>query len=170
MNEQQSLRQLFDLYADDLLAISYSYVKDWPIAEDLIQEVFLTYWNNPTAFRGESSIKTYLTRAAINRSKDYLKSWRYRTHYLTNEFFASYKQKKRLIEKEETFTIGRAIFQLPIEQREIIILYFYKQYTYKEIGELSQISETAVRKRMNKAKETLKKQLIQEEWEVLLHE
>ena len=170
MSEQQSLRQIFDLYADDLLAISYAYVKDWPVAEDIIQEVFLTYWKKPTAFRGESSVKTYLTRAAINRSKDYLKSWRYRTHYFTNEFFAPYKQKKRLIEKEEHHTIGQSILQLPIEQREIIILYFYKQYTYKEIGELLQISESAVRKRMNKAKEMLKKQLIQEEWEVLLHE
>jgi RNA polymerase sigma factor (sigma-70 family) len=170
MNEPFSLRELFEAHADDLLTISYSYVKDWQVAEDIVQDVFLSHWNKREAFRGESALKTYLTRIAINRSKDYLKSWRYRTHTFTNEFFSSIHPRKRLEKNEELQTVGQAVLQLPIELREIIILHFYKEYSVKEISELIGLSETSIRNRLGKAKIKLKQQLEDEKWEVLLHE
>ena len=170
MNETYSLRELFEAHADDLLSITYAYVKDWQVAEDIVQDVFLSHWNKREAFRGESALKTYLTRIAINRSKDYLKSWRYRTHTFTNEFFTAVYPRKRLEKNEELVTIGQAVLQLPIELREVIILYFYKECTVKEISELIGLSETSIRNRLAKAKAKLKQQLEKEKWEVLLHE
>ena len=123
------------MYADDILAITYTYVKDWGIAEDITQEVFTKYWQQQNQFRQESSLKTYLIRAAINRSKDYLKSWRYRTHLLSNQIFGNTRDKSALIEQEEYALLANAVFELPIELREIIILYFYQHYTYKEIAQ-----------------------------------
>lgn len=165
-----TFRQLFDEHADDLLAISYSYLKDWSMAEDVVQDVFLKHWQKQAQFRNESSLKTYLTRAVINRSKDILKSWRYRSHILTNHFFASIKIKSPIIELEEQQSVGFAVLSLPVELREIVMLYFYKQFTYREIAELLGIAESTVRHRMNKAKQLLRQQLQDEEWEVLLHE
>ena len=89
MNQPNSFREVYDMHADDLLAITYTYVKDWGMAEDITQEVFTKFWQHQNQFRQESSLKTYLIRAAINRSKDYLKSWRYRTHMLTNSFLGN---------------------------------------------------------------------------------
>lgn len=165
-----NFRQVFDQHADDLLAISYSYLKDWNMAEDVVQDVFLNYWQKQGQFRQDSSLKTYLTRATINRSKDILKSWRYRTHLLTNHFFSSIKLKQHLIEQEEQQSIGRAVLSLPVELREIVTLYFYKQLTYREIAELLETPESTVRHRMGKAKKMLRAKLQREEWEVLLHE
>ena len=139
------------------------------MAEDVVQDVFFTYWQKQAQFRHESSLKTYLTRATINRSKDVLKSWRYRSHILTNKFFATTTEKQALIEKEEQHSIGHAVLNLPIQLREIILLYFYKDFTYREIAQLLETPESTVRHRMTKAKQILKMQLHSEDWEVLLH-
>ena len=170
MNDHQPFRQLFDAYAEDLLAISYAYIKDWSMAEDVVQDVFFNHWQKQEQFRNNSSLKTYLTRAVINRSKDVLKSWRYRTHILTNQFFASVKPKQVIIQQQEQQTIGLAVLSLPLELREIVMLYFYKEFTYREIAELLQTPESTVRHRMERAKKMLREQLHHEEWEVLLHE
>jgi len=158
------------MHANDLLAITYTYVKDWGIAEDITQEVFTKYWQQQNQFRQESSLKTYLIRAAINRSKDYLKSWRYRTHLLTNQFFGNTRDTSALIEQEEYALLANAVFELPVELREIIILYFYQHYTYKQIAEVLQTPESTIKNRMNKAKGLLKQKLPKEEWEVLAYE
>ena len=170
MNQPNSFREVYDMHANDLLAITYTYVKDWGIAEDITQEVFTKYWQQQNQFRQESSLKTYLIRAAINRSKDYLKSWRYRTHLLTNQFFGNTRDTSALIEQEEYALLANAVFELPVELREIIILYFYQHYTYKQIAEVLQTPESTIKNRMNKAKGLLKQKLPKEEWEVLAYE
>ena len=170
MNQPNSFREVYDIHADDLLAITYTYVKDWGIAEDITQEVFTKFWQQQNQFRQESSLKTYLIRAAINRSKDYLKSWRYRTHLLTNQFFGNTRDKSALIEQEEYALLANAVFELPVELREIIILYFYQHYTYKQIAEVLQTPESTIKNQMYKAKALLKQKLPKEEWEVLAYE
>jgi RNA polymerase sigma factor (sigma-70 family) len=170
VNHTNSFREIFDTYANNILAITYTYVKDWGIAEDITQEVFTKYWQQQNQFRQESSLKTYLIRAAINRSKDHLKSWRYRTHLLTNRFLGNTRDKSELVEQEEHALLANAVFELPVELREIIILYFYQYYTYKEIAQVLQIPESTIKNRMNKAKALLKQKLPNEEWEVLAYE
>ncbi|MER1999914.1 MAG: sigma-70 family RNA polymerase sigma factor [Lysinibacillus sp.] len=170
MVNDQTFRDIFDQHADSLLAISYTYVKDWAAAEDIVQDVFIKYWQTHEQFRQDSSLKTYLTRMCINRSKDYLKSWRYRTQKLTNQFFGTQPQKEQLLIAEEQQEIGQAVLQLPIHFRELVLLYYYENYTYRNISTLLGIPESTVRSRLNKAKSTLKQVLPNEHWEVLLHD
>ena len=165
---EPTFRELFDEHADALLVISFSYVKDWGTAEDIVQEVFLKHWQKREQFQQKSSLKTYLTRVCINRSKDYLKSWRYRTQQLTNQFFVTTKQKQALLIEEEQNVIGQAVLSLPIELRELVLLYYYESFTYRDIATMLSIAESTVRSRLNKAKSLLKNQLPNEPWEVLL--
>ena len=170
MLNNQTFRDIFDQHADSLLTISYTYVKDWAAAEDIVQDVFLKYWQTHEQFRQDSSLNTYLTRICINRSKDYLKSWRYRTQKLTNQFLGKVTQKEPLLIAEEQQEIGQAVLQLPIQFRELVLLYYYENYTYRNISTLLGIPESTVRSRLNKAKVALKQVLPNEHWEVLLHD
>ena len=170
MKPIHSIRDIFDAHADDILAITFTYVKDWGVAEDITQEVFTKYWQKSDQFRHESSLKTYLIRAAINRSKDTLKSWRYRTHVLTNRFSSKIYDRNKFVEDEELSLLAKAVFELHIELREIIFLYFYQEYTFKEIAEILQAPESTIKNRMKRAKELLKQQLPNEKWEVLSYE
>ncbi len=82
--EDERFRSIINEHNDYLLQLSYLYVKDWNTAEDVVQELFVNYWVKSEQFQAQASLRTYLTRMAINRCKDYLKSWRYRTQTLTN--------------------------------------------------------------------------------------
>ena len=72
--ESFDLESLMRTYGNDVLRMAYSYVKDYDTAEDIFQEVFIKVNANLAAFRGESSIKTWLLRITVNACKDYLKS------------------------------------------------------------------------------------------------
>ena len=58
------------------------------------------------------------------------------------------------------------MFTLPIKYREILIFYYYEDYTVKEISQLLAISENTVKTRLVRAREKLKP-LLQSEEEVL---
>ena len=61
-------------YGNDVLRTAYMYVKDIHTAEDIFQEVFIKVNQKFSTFEGNSSIKTWIIRIAINACKDYLKS------------------------------------------------------------------------------------------------
>ena len=89
---------------------------------------------------------------------------------LTNSFLGNTRDKSALVEQEELAILANAVFELPVELREIIILYFFQHYTYKEIAQVLQTPESTIKNRMNKAKTLLKQKLPNEEWEVLAYE
>ena len=94
LSDERIFREAMEAYSDYLLRIAYLYVKDWQVAEDIVQDAFLTYYMKFEQFEERASLKTYLVRIVINKCKDYLKSWRYRKLTLTNQFFNSKKDKR----------------------------------------------------------------------------
>lgn len=163
-------QRIVDKYTKKLFQLSYLYVKDFHAAEDIVQDVFLRFFEKQHDFRQKSSIETYLTRITINCSKDYLKSWRYRTHQVTTYFTGGYEMKNQLIASEERLEIAEAVLQLPIKYREIIILYFYKNHSFAEMSELLQLPISTIHYRYKKAQQKLKEKLSALEWEGLFHE
>ncbi len=163
-------QELLTTHTQKLLHISFLYVKDWHAAEDIVQDVFVKYFETYEQFRHESSVTTYLTRMTINRSKDYLKSFRYRTQQLTTYFTQSITTKDSLIINEERNVIADAILALPLKYREPVILYFYEELTFHEIAVLLHLPESTVHYRFTQAKLKLREQIPEKEWGLLNHE
>ncbi|WP_218016439.1 sigma-70 family RNA polymerase sigma factor [Lysinibacillus odysseyi] len=86
------MNELMDTYSGYLLQISYTYVKNWTTAEDLVQESFIKFFRSSDQFREESTIKTYLTRIVINTCHDYLRSWKNK-----KKFYQTFSLRKCLI-------------------------------------------------------------------------
>lgn len=72
------LTQLMREYATDLKRIAFLYVNDHSECEDIIQEVYISCFQNLANFRNESNYKTWLTRITINKCKDYRTLQRFR--------------------------------------------------------------------------------------------
>ena len=68
------IEELIDLYGDAILRLCILYLGDRQLAEDAFQETFLKAWEKWDGFRGESSVKTWLTRIAVNTCRDMLRS------------------------------------------------------------------------------------------------
>lgn len=158
-------------YGDTLYRVAYSYIKDEQAAEEIVQDVFMKFYQTKDQFKGEAQLKTYLTRMTINRSYDYLRSWKSKRHTFLELFVRKQSgADKSVIEMTESETILRAVFQLPIKYREAIVLHYYEDLQVKEIAQLLDISESTIKSRIQRGRKYLKETLQQTDWEVLKDE
>lgn len=170
LSDEQAFQESMQIHSDYLLRIAYLYVKDWQVAEDIVQDTFLTYYVKFEQFEERASLKTYLVRIVINKCKDYLKSWAYRKQQLTNRFFQTKIDPQKVLQQAERLDIAEAILQLPIPLREVIIHYYYDELSVLEVSALLGISDNTVKTRMRRARQLLKESLAEDEWEVLSNE
>ena len=168
---EEKFQLVMQEHTDYLLRLAYLYVKDWPASEDIVQDVFLSYYKKFEQFDERSTLKTYLAKMTINKCKDYLKSWHYRKQVLTNSFSNPVKKaRNRLVEEDEKLELADAVFKLPLKYREVIIYYYFEELSVLEVAHILSISDNTVKTRLRKSRCLLKDQLTGQQWEVLLHE
>jgi RNA polymerase sigma-70 factor, ECF subfamily len=147
-------------YINDVRKLIYSYVKSHQTMEDLTQEVFISALQGYESFRGDSSIKTWLFKIAINKSKDYLKSWHYRRITLTNYFQDQLQEKtteNQFMTNQRNWELARVIMSLPLKYRETIILYYYHELTINEVSELLNINVNTAKTRLIRGRDLIKR-------------
>ncbi len=171
MTGTNELKELMFQYTEYLIRLAYYYVKDLQAAEDIVQEVFIKFYNNQSNYEERGEVKAFLTKMTVNKSKDYLKSWTYRKVQLQNKLFQTETTMKsdELVRKDEETIIGEAILQLPLKQREVLIYFYFHEMTIVAIASLLAIPESTVKTRLRRGKELLRDQLKGIEWEVLLN-
>lgn len=155
------LESVMNQYGSSIVKLAYSYVKDFNVAEDISQEVFVSYFKNLDSFRGESSVKTYLYRIAINKCKDYLKSWNYRRVQLSEMFGRVIADPKispehALLEKEQQNDLADHVLALPLIYREVVFLFYYEELSMKDISSFLQLNLSTVKTRLSRGKELLR--------------
>ncbi|MCG7346085.1 sigma-70 family RNA polymerase sigma factor [Sporosarcina sp. ACRSL] len=171
MKSAKQLQDLMFQYTEFLIRLAYYYVKDLQAAEDIVQEVFIKFYNSRSDYEERGELKAYLTKMTINKSKDYLKSWTYRSVKLQNKLFhsGSVKRSDELVRKDEETIIGEAILRLPLKQREALIYFYFHKMTIIAIANFLAIPESTVKTRLRRGRELLREQLKGIEWEVLLN-
>ena len=166
-----NINELVYTYSDYLYRIGYSYVKDEQAAEEVVQDVFFKFYKTSTQFENQAHIKTYLTRMVINRSYDYLRSWKHKKQTIFEVFHQKINGVDiKAIEQEEETAIWQSILSLPVKFRETIILYYYEDLSIKEIAALLQTAESTIKSRLQRGRIHLKSSLQDTEWEVLKNE
>ncbi|MDY0408189.1 sigma-70 family RNA polymerase sigma factor [Paracerasibacillus soli] len=150
-------------YGEELTRLAYLYVKDKNISEDIIQDVFMRAFERIDQFAGKSSYKTYLYRMTINRCHDYFRSWSYKNTVLTEKVSHVFQSKEEtesavLLKQDKEF-IFTIVTSLPIKYREVIILYYYHEFSNEEIAQLLKCSINTVKTRLCRGRLRLKKKL-----------
>ncbi|MFF5994876.1 sigma-70 family RNA polymerase sigma factor [Lysinibacillus sp. KU-BSD001] len=175
MLSNREMNDVMDTYSGYLLQISYMYVKNWATAEDLVQESFIKYFKAANQFREEASIKTYLTRITINTCHDYLRSWKNKKQIFSRALLKRLPDQEkgieaRIIASIEQTELTKHVLRLPVMYREVILLFYYEEFTTAVMAELLGVSENTVKTRLRRARGMLKERLDDTEWEVLSHE
>lgn len=161
---EEQIEFLMDTYGDMITKLSFSYLKDWGKAEDVTQEVFITCFNKYSTFRGESTVKNWLYKIAINKCKDILRSWQFKKVVILNTFLqehlkdTSKSPEQQIIVQDEKDELVQKVLSLPIKQREIIILYYYEDLKIKEISDLLNLNPKTVKTRLYRGRMLLKNQ------------
>ncbi|MGE7914731.1 sigma-70 family RNA polymerase sigma factor [Lysinibacillus xylanilyticus] len=166
----EHLAKIMDEHGEYCLRVAYLYVKDWAIAEEIVQDVFFAYYRQQERFEQRSSLKTYLVKITVHKSHDYLRSWKNKRHILFEKLHMGVSKRtpeKNLLEKDERRIVTAALFELPINYREVIILYYYQELKVREIAEVLACTENTVKTRLRRARQILLEKLDKNHWEVL---
>ena len=162
------IEEVIAKHGDYLLRVAYLYVKNMATAEDIIQDVFISFYQKQKQYRGDASLRTYLVKMTVNKSHDYLRSW---THKRINLFemvtgkSTNHTPEQAMVEKIEKQELVKALFKLSVTYREVLILYYFEEMSTVEIAKLLDCPEATVRTRLQRARKQLKNRLIDYEWE-----
>lgn len=152
------IRILIDEYQSHLYRIAFNICKNREDAEDIVQDTFVQYHISNKEYDDESHIHAWLMRVTINKSKNTLRSF-WRKHRQSLE---SYMEELNFpdSQSEELF---EAVMKLPEKQRTVIHLFYYEDYSIKEIAEILHVSESNVKVRLNRGRAALREE-IKEDW------
>lgn len=155
MDEFQA-RRLVEAYADMILRISYQYLKQTCDAEDICQTVFLKYLTGSVTFDSIEHEKAWIIRTTINTCKDHLKSAFFRRTVPLDE--AACVAAPPVPDTE----ILDALKTLPENYRISIYLFYYEDYSAKEIGQVLGKSEATVNQYLSRGRRKLRSYLTAE--------
>ena len=139
-----------------LIALSFTHNKY--DAEDILQNTFLKLWKNSKPFLDNIHIDKWLTVVCINESKNNIKNL-FRVH---NELNIEVLD-KTTFDNENQYDIFNAIMSLPKNERTVIHLFYYEDLKIKDIAKMLKISESAVKTRLNRARNKIKL-ILGDEW------
>ena len=151
---RQPLEELAERYSDRLFAAAFSLTKNPQVAEDIVQETLLRYHTSNKEFESEEHIRAWLYRIAVNKAKNLnLSGWRRRNVPL-DDYSASLSFGAP--EESELFS---CVMEMPKKYRIVIHLYYFEDYSVKEIGDLLNLRESAVKQRLYRGRQYLKERL-----------
>lgn len=140
---------LFHRYKDDVYRLALSCTRSPQEAEDICQSVFLKLMEHPNITPGKE--KAWLMQVTVNQCRSLLRShWWSRTEPIPDTIPDK---------AAESDGVREAVMALDPKYRVVIYLYYYEQYTVKEIAQLLRISSSCVSTRLFRARELLKKRL-----------
>lgn len=137
--------------------------RDADAAEDIVQEVFVNFWNSEQR-QHIATPEAYLYRAVINKALNYASSQKRRAeleeHYREEQSLATNNTDQDIHLQELQLKITQAIAALPPMCQKVFLLSRYEEMTHKEIANFLSISTNTVDNHIKKALALLRKILL----------
>ena len=156
--------EIYDRYSGRIYNFAFRFLKNAEAAEDATQEVFVKMLRHANQFQGDAKLSTWLFSITANWCRDYLRKADNKTKesddvLVTLPAPIDSSPERNLEQRENEQRVRRALGTLTPEQREAILLSRYQGLSYAEIAQIAGCSEGAVKTRVFRAMETLKKVL-----------
>ncbi len=139
------------------------FLKDLDTAEEIVQDLFVKFWENRVSIKISSSVRSYLFTSVRNGCLNFIK------HLKIEESYKKYNELEResgSLTVDEEFEgselekqIRKAIDQLPPERKKVFIMSRFEGLKYREIAEKSGKSIKTIENQMGKAIKFLRQEL-----------
>lgn len=160
---EYNIELLFRKYYRYLCLIAMNYVHDKAIAEDLVQEFFIKYWEQHWDRPDPDNFKSYATRATKNICIDFVrkKTVQQKREVGMPDFTEAFDPQKEQDDLDQRHARLVRIFELiddlPEGQKQILKLHALEKLTYAQIAERQGISINTVRTQLTRAYRSLRK-------------
>lgn len=154
--EVSALEYFFQEYMELLYYRALGYVHDPLVAEDIVQEVFIHFWDNRKKLDISVSVPAYLTRSVVNSCKNYLEHLSVRQRYEQEYQAENHEEGEKEDFDEEELALLRErlrvfIDSLPGKCREIFVLACIEGLKYREVAERLHVSVNTVKTQVKSA-------------------
>ena len=140
---QAALARIYEKYVDGLLTLAMGLLNDAAEAEDVVQDVFVSFAQSANGFAVRGNLKAYLTTAVVNRVRDRIRRARRRPPTLQRgdrDAHESRDPEELLISTEYAERLSEVLTKLPHEQRETVVLRLQGNMKFREIARLQGVS------------------------------
>lgn len=134
-----------------LFLIALSFTANQYDAEEILQNSFIKLLKEKTAFENNEHVDKWLTSVTVNESKNLLKSAFRKKSADFEEYNSTY-----FFESEKSEDLFNAVMSLPKKLRTVIHLFYYEDMPIKDIADMLNIKQSAVKTRLCRAREQLK--------------
>ena len=153
-----STDELYALYANDVLRVSYFYLNDRQKAEDVCQDVFVRLLTaKPVLEPGHE--KAWLLKVALNRCRDLWRAAWVKRVVLGSPAMELTPAPDRMEERLERQELLSAIHKLPADFRDVILLHYYQGYGIAEMAQILKVPEGTVSSRLSRGRKKLEELL-----------
>jgi RNA polymerase sigma-70 factor (ECF subfamily) len=152
---------LFERHNRSLYGFFYRLTADTNTSEDLVQNVFMRILKYRHTYHGDGKFTTWMYHMARNLFADHYKKQKrmgYKEDVETADRYFSNDDnaESTRIQREEIDLLQKALDQLPLEKKEVLVLSKFQEMRYKEIADLMGLTESAVKVRIFRALKELK--------------
>lgn len=149
--DKNEYERLVTRYLDCIYRIAINGCQNYADSEDVVQNTFIKLLEREDNFADDEQAKFWLIRVATNECRSLWRtSWKRRT---TSFEELSYEPAFEIQEKSDLYYAMR---KLSAKYRTIVHLYYFEDYSVKEIANIMKLSETAVQTRLLRARQKLK--------------
>lgn len=171
VGDESAFAELVAEHQRMVVQLAVNLLSDREEAMDLSQEVFLRVFRTIHCFRGQSSLRTWIYRIAVNQARNRHRFWRRRhradqvsldAHVATHGDFqstAAFAPDRMLAQKELAARLQQALDALPFDQRTAIVLREIDGLSYEEIAFSLGVAIGTVKSRLTRARQTLRVEL-----------
>lgn len=142
--------EVVEIYGDMVYKIALSQTKKKEDAEDIFQEVFLSYMNCKKEFLSEEHEKAYIIRMTVNYCKKHFRSawFRHRAEFTEITGMVS--------RNEEEEDLYESVLELPAKYKLVIHLFYYEELSVSQISQALHIKESTVKSQLMRGRNMLK--------------
>ncbi len=149
----QQFNEIVETYSDNVYRFILKSTRNPTISEDVIQEAFERLWKNRSKVNFKKA-KSYLFTTAYHLMIDDARKRK------REKFIDEYEQNQH--SHSDTYSdlsevLNEALNKLPQQQKQLVMLRDYEGYSYKEIGKITDLSESQVKVYIFRARKVLKK-------------
>ncbi len=141
-----ALARVYEKYVDPMLTLAMGLLNQRAAAEDVVQDVFLSFARSAKDLRARGSLRSYLATCVLNRVRDSRRQQQRqaRRDAELRAVTEAPSPERAVILVEQAAQLNQAVAELPEEQREVVLLRLKANLKFRDIARLQQTSINTV--------------------------
>lgn len=161
-HKNAAFESIFHTYYPTLCFFANRFLNDQETARDIVQEIFIRFWEKDIQFENFAALKSFLYTCVQNQALNHIEKQNIRNRINKNIILDEYHEEDYFqyqVEAELLERINNAIEELPTECKRIFKLSYIDRLSVKEICEHLGVAESTVKTQRQRAKKALKERL-----------